>query len=170
MSCLTLWIYLPILIISVIIGIPTTICGCDTYYPSCIIYNKVVKSLLYVEQIEETYQYCAVYSTLNKRTVCVRYESVNKWKNNLIFNGCIYNDAMKFDTLTEAIEYSEYNYANGTQLSLLQDKINPHICTIISGKPRNLAITGLFFLSLGAISTIIYTIYNLRIMNLNRFI
>lgn len=141
--------------VSLIIGTPSIIYGCDSYYPYCITQNTAHKTILQTKQIVTYLRSCS----LQRNYFCINYTYYTYWKNNIIFNDCIYYANNIFQSNDAAKKYADINFSNGTSMFIVQNNNN---CSMLNNFPKHLAICGIFFLSLALllIMVIIYLNFN----------
>lgn len=153
------------MIICLIIGLPTIIYGCDYYYPTCLKYDITKKAIQRFSITEREGSYCTAYTTIDKISTCISYRHYKYWTNNIIFDTCTYSNFDSFDSYNDAFNYGKNNYINGTMMNIAVNKDNTAVCERIDGLPRNLGITGIFFLSLAGLLFVIIVICNICCSN-----
>ena len=138
--------YIIISIASFIIGIPTIIFGCDTYYNDCYYYTPTYQKVIGVETQKKSELVCKYYSG---NGVCESVTVKDYWINNITFETCVMNDTTQYPTKEAAVSFQNEKYILTSWVSIFIIKENPAICVQVPPLYKNLGIVGIVFLLFG---------------------
>lgn len=145
------------IVVCFIIGLPTILVGCNSFYPVCVHYYLYPNAIIVDVSIEtKQCSYCAVTNTDGTCSDTEYYDcyspAVTFSKNN---STCRYSEVKAYDEVQKARDAAA-QYHIGDERTVYVEKRNEGVCTADVQFVKNLSIVGITFLALGGLIGIVW--------------
>lgn len=145
------------IVVSLIVGLPTILVGCNSFYPVCVHYNLYPNAIILNRQIgTETCSECVAYGQDNQ---CTATEYYDCYSANIEFktgnSTCQYKAETYYRDYNKAVELAN-SYHLGDEREIYVEKNKPGICTANLKLVRDLSIVGITFVSLASLVSIVW--------------